>query len=313
MYTVKLSTIMERFDLLNLTPGLDMAGRNVSVAEINRPGLQLAGFYDYFEEERLQLIGMVEYTYLCSLDVEVRRSIFAKLFSIGFPALILSRGLDPFDEIMEASRAHGIPVLQYTGSTSELMGELIRWLRVELAPRLMRHGVLLDVYGEGVLIVGESGIGKSETAMELIHRGHRLVADDSVEIKKVSSQTLVGCCPPMTRYFMELRGIGIIDVQRMYGVEAVKETQNIDIVIELEMWDKTKEYDRLGIQEETIEILGNQVPCARIPVRPGRNLAIICEAAAINHRQKKMGYNSGEILSQRVMDNIRSNRPHTPS
>lgn len=308
MYNVTLNSIIEEFALENLTPSIETGGISVSVAEVNRPGLQLAGFYDYFDEGRIQMIGMVEHTYLRKLSQEDRRIVFGKLFSCGFPAMIISRSLRAFDEIVEAGLRHNIPILQYSGSTSELMGELIRWLRVELAPRVVMHGVLLDIFGEGVFIKGESGIGKSETALELIHRGHRLVADDSVEIKKVSGKTLVGSCPDVTRYFMELRGIGIIDVQRMFGVESVKETQNIDLVIELEMWDKNKEYDRLGTTEFYIEILGKKIVCSKIPVRPGRNLAIICEAAAINHRQKKMGYNSGEILSQRVLDNIKNNQ-----
>jgi len=308
MQPVKLETVIERFGLVNLTQGLDVSNRRVSVAEVNRPGLQLAGYYDYFDQARLQLVGMVEYTYLRNMEPERREYVFKKLFSSTFPAIILSRGLPAFDDMLEASLASAIPVLQYHGSTSELMGELIRWLRVELAPMITMHGVLLDVFGVGVLITGESGIGKSETALELIHRGHRLVADDSVEVKKVSSQTLVGSCPAVIRYFIELRGIGIIDVQRMFGVESVKETQHIDLVIQLEMWDKSKVYDRLGMNEEYIEILGNNVICNKIPVRPGRNLAIICESAAINHRQKKMGYNSAEILSRRVMDNIRNSQ-----
>ena len=310
MYSIKLQEVIDKFELRVCLTCSDIISRDVTIAEVNRPGLQLAGYYDYFKQDRLQIVGMVEYTYLSKMDSVKRREVFQKLCAHDFPALIISRALDPFPELLEVAKAFDVPVLQYSSSTSELMGELIRWLRVKLAPRATLHGVLLDVFGEGILLLGESGIGKSETALELIHRGHRLVADDSVEIKKVSNQTLVGSCPDIIRYFIELRGIGIIDVKQMFGVESVKDTQAIDLVIQLELWDKSKEYDRLGTNEEYIEILGNNVVCNRIPIRPGRNLAIICESAAINHRQKKMGYNSAQILSQRVMDNINNNGIH---
>ena len=307
MYSIKLQEIIDKFELRLCSKSTDIPVREVTIAEVNRPGLQLAGYYDYFNKDRLQIFGMVEYTYLCKMENDLRREAFKKLCVHNPPALILSRGLEPLPELVEVAEVYGVPVLQYANSTSELMGELIRWLRVKLAPRTTLHGVLLDVFGEGILLLGESGVGKSETALELIHRGHRLVADDSVEVKKVSNQTLVGSCPDIIRYFIELRGIGIIDVKQMFGVESVKNTQTIDLVIQLELWEKDKEYDRLGTHEEYIEILGNQVVCNRIPIRPGRNLAIICESAAINHRQKKMGYNSAKILSQSVMDNINGN------
>ncbi|MCL2616123.1 MAG: HPr(Ser) kinase/phosphatase [Defluviitaleaceae bacterium] len=312
MYSIKLQELIDKFELRIITQHADIASKLVTIAEVNRPALQLTGYYDYFKPERLQIIGMVEYTYICKMPSNQRRETFEKLCSYSFPAIILSRKLNPFPELLEAAEAHNIPVLQYRNSTSELMGELVRWLRVKLAPRTTQHGVLLDVFGEGILLLGESGVGKSETALELIHRGHRLVADDSVEIKKVSNQTLVGSCPDIIRYFIELRGIGIIDVKQMFGVESVKDTQTIDLVIQLEFWDKNKEYDRLGATEEYMEILGNKVVCCRIPIRPGRNLAIICESAAINHRQKKMGYNSAHVLTQRVMENINGNSTPQP-
>ncbi|MCL2852998.1 MAG: HPr(Ser) kinase/phosphatase [Defluviitaleaceae bacterium] len=307
MYSIKLQELIDKFELNVFTQGADISSKDVKVAEVNRPGLQLAGYYDYFNQDRLQILGMVEYTFLRKMDSGQRAEAFRKLCGHSLPAIILSRGLEPFAELLEIAEACDVPILQYSNSTSELMGELVRWLRVKLAPRVTLHGVLLDVFGEGILLLGESGVGKSETALELIHRGHRLVADDSVEVKKVSNQTLVGSCPDIIRYFIELRGIGIIDVKQMFGVESVKDTQTIDLVIQLEIWDKNKEYDRLGASEEYIEILGNNVVCNRIPIRPGRNLAIICESAAINHRQKKMGYNSAQVLSQRVMDNINNN------
>ena len=307
MYSIKLQEVINNFELRVFTKTASVEAVEIKIAELNRPALQLVGYYDYFNSDRLQIIGMVEYTYLLTLSSEQRRETFSKLCAYKFPAVIFSRELEPFPELLEAAEEHGIPVLQSCNATSELISELIRWLRVELAPRTTLHGVLLDVFGEGILLMGESGVGKSETALELIHRGHRLVADDAVEIKRVSNQTLIGSCPEITRYFIELRGIGIIDVKQMFGVEAVKQTHAIDLVIQLELWDKEKEYERLGATDEYIDILGNSVVCCKIPIRPGRNLAIICESAAINHRQKKMGYNSALALSQRVMENININ------
>ena len=307
MYSIKLQEVIDKFELQVFIKTSDIESKDIKIAEVNRPGLQLAGYYDYFNPERIQIIGMVEYTYLSAMTSETRSEAFRKLCEYSSPAIIFSRGLEPFPELLELAKIKEIPVLQSSSSTSELISELIRWLRVKLAPRTTIHGVLLDVFGEGILLMGESGVGKSETALELIHRGHRLVADDAVEIKKVSNQTLIGSCPEITRYFIELRGIGIIDVKQMFGVESVKQTHAIDLVIQLELWDKTKEYERLGETDEYIEILGNSVVCCKIPIRPGRNLAIICESAAINHRQKKMGYNSAQALSQRVMDSINTN------
>jgi HPr kinase/phosphorylase len=218
--------------------------------------------------------------------------------------IIICRGLAPFPEMLEYADEFQVPLLGSPDSTTDFMGEAIRWLKVHLAPRITLHGVLVDIYGEGVLIMGESGIGKSETALELIKRGHRFVADDAVEVKRVSHQTLIGSCPELIRYFIELRGIGIIDVKQMFGVESIKATQSIDLIIKLELWDKKKKYDRLGLREEFLDILGNNVVCHSIPIRPGRNLAIICESAAINHRQKKMGYNAAKILNERVISNM---------
>jgi len=245
---------------------------------------------------------MVEYSYMENMPEEERCKALKKLFCGEIPCLILCRGLDPFPEMLEYAISASIPILSSSASTTDFSGEVISWLKVKLAPRVTMHGVLVDVYGEGVLIVGDSGLGKSEMALELIKRGHRLVADDAVEIKKVSNKTLIGSCPEIIRFFIELRGIGIIDVSKMFGIQAIKETQTIDLVLKLEMWDKYKEYDRLGLSDEHMDILGNKVVCQIIPIRPGRNLALIGEAAAVNHRQKKMGYSAAQALSDRLMD-----------
>ncbi|HQD49816.1 MAG TPA: HPr(Ser) kinase/phosphatase [Defluviitaleaceae bacterium] len=308
MYHVKINKIIEKFNLENCTPDIDFEHITISQTDVNRPALQLAGFFDYFDSERVQIIGKVEYTYLSKMDEELRRQTLERLFSFKIPCLIMCRNLRPFPEMITYANEYQVPILLTEETTSEFMAELIRWLKVELAPRITIHGVLVDIFGEGVLIMGESGVGKSEAALELIKRGHRLVADDVVEIKKVSNQTLIGSCPKVIRHFIELRGIGVVDVKRLYGVGAVKDVHNIDLVIKMELWDDQKEYDRLGLSEEYIEFLGNKVVCNSIPVRPGRNLAIICETAAVNHRQKKMGYNAAEELNNRIMENIKRKR-----
>lgn len=308
MYHVKINKIIEKFNLENCTPDIDFEHITISQTDVNRPALQLAGFFDYFDSERVQIIGKVEYTYLSKMDEELRRQTLERLFSFKIPCLIMCRNLRPFPEMITYANEYQVPILLTEETTSEFMAELIRWLKVELAPRITIHGVLVDIFGEGVLIIGESGVGKSEAALELIKRGHRLVADDVVEIKKVSNQTLIGSCPKVIRHFIELRGIGVVDVKRLYGVGAVKDVHNIDLVIKMELWDDQKEYDRLGLSEEYIEFLGNKVVCNSIPVRPGRNLAIICETAAVNHRQKKMGYNAAEELNNRIMENIKRKR-----
>lgn len=304
MFTVSVDKIIDHFNLVNLTPDINTQQIEVNHTDVNRPALQLAGFFDYFDNERVQAIGKVEYSYLSEMDLASRRQVIEKMFKFKIPCLVFCRGLEPFPEIVEIAKDYNVPILVTEESTSEFMAEGVRWLKVELAPRITIHGVLVDIGGEGILITGESGVGKSEMALELIKRGHRLVADDAVEIKKVSKQTLIGTCPELIRYFIELRGIGIIDVREMFGVASVKQTQTIDLVIKLEMWDNKKEYDRLGLNEEYTEILGNKIASHSIPVRPGRNLAIICESAAINYRQKKMGYNAAETLQTRVNQNI---------
>ena len=308
MSSVALSKLVEKLDLKNVTPEVDISHIRITTPEINRPALQLAGYFEHFASERVQIIGYVEYTYLKSLDRDVKLANYEQFLSSDIPCVIYSTRTEPDEDMIELAKKYHKPLLSSHRITSDLMAEVIRWLGVELAPCISIHGVLMDVYGEGILIMGESGIGKSEAALELIKRGHRLITDDVVEIHKVSDDTLVGTSPEITRHFIELRGIGIIDVKTLYGVESVRETQSIDLVIKLEEWDKDKEYDRLGLNEEYTEFLGNKVTCHSIPIRPGRNLAIIVESAAVNHRQKKMGYNAAQELYRRVQESISRNK-----
>lgn len=301
---VKLSELAEKMELKNLTPTLILKEKEINVPEVNRPALQLTGFFEHFDCERVQMIGNVEYAYLEEMDKERKIEIYDQLLSHRIPCFVFSNNLEPEPELIERAEEQNIPILQTSKRTSPFMSELIRWLNVKLAPCISIHGVLVDVYGVGVLIMGESGIGKSEAALELIKRGHRLVSDDVVEIRKVSDDTLVGTAPDITRHFIELRGIGIVDVRSMFGVQSVRETQNIDLVITLEDWSRDKEYDRLGLEDNYTEFLGNKVACHRLPIRPGRSLAIIVESAAVNHRQKQMGYNAAQELYKRVQENL---------
>ncbi|HHU73339.1 MAG TPA: HPr kinase/phosphorylase [Clostridiales bacterium] len=305
MYTVELVRLIEKMNLENCTPEIDINAIKIAQPDVNRPALQLAGFYDHFDSERVQVIGHVERAYMQQMGKENAVKIMSKLMDYKVPCIVFCRNIEVPQEFIEVANQKGIPLLRSSKTTSAFMAEVIRWLNVELAPRITIHGVLVDVYGEGILIMGESGIGKSEAALELIKRGHRLVTDDVVEIKKVSDETLIGTSPDITRHFIELRGIGIIDVKTLFGVESVKNTQSIDLVIKLEEWNKEKQYDRLGLEEQYIEFLGNRVVCHSIPIRPGRNLAIICEAAAVNYRQKKMGYNAAQELYNRVTNNLK--------
>ena len=301
---VKLTDLIEKMDLKNLTPDIDLTGKYITVPDINRPALQLTGYFDHFDSVRLQIIGYVEYTYLQTLSDEAKKEIYRQLLSYGVPCLIYTTQILPDEEMLNQATATGTPIFATDQKTSPFQAEVIRWLNVQLAPCISIHGVLVDVYGVGVLIRGESGIGKSEAALELIKRGHRLVADDAVEIRKVSDDTLVGTAPAITKYLIELRGIGIVDVKSLFGVQSVRETQNIDLVITLEEWDKKKEYDRLGLEEEYTEFLGNKVQCHTIPIRPGRSLAVIVESTAINHRQKQMGYNAAQELYRRLQESL---------
>lgn len=305
---VKLSKIVEKLNLKNLTPDVEMTDKSIVVPDINRPSLQLAGFFEHFASDRVQVIGYVEYTFLENMKMEEKEKIYDTLLSYQIPCLIFCRNLQPEQMLLDKAVKANIPIFVTDIKTSSFTAEIVRWLNVELAPCISIHGVLVDVYGVGVLIMGESGIGKSEAALELIKRGHRLVSDDVVEIRKVSSETLVGNAPDITKHFIELRGIGIVDVKMLYGVQSVRETQNIDLVITLEEWNREKEYDRLGLEEQYTEFLGNKVVCHQLPIRPGRNLAIIVETAAINHRQKSMGYNAAQELYKRVQENMTRNR-----
>ena len=276
----------------------------VEISDVNRPGLQMAGFYKYFAYERVQVIGKVEWTYFGTLAPQVRKKRAEEILSHPVPCVIYSRGLEVHEEILEAAKKFLRPVLRINISSTRLIGKLTSYLDDKLAPIITRHGVLVEVYGVGILILGESGVGKSETALELIKRGHRLVADDAVEIKKVDEGNVVGSAPELIRHFMEIRGIGILDIVKLFGVGAVRNKKKIDMVIELENWDDNKQYDRLGMDEEYIDILGSNIPKNTIPIKPGRNLAMIVEVAARNHRQRRMGYNAAEELNTRLMNHI---------
>lgn len=308
MKGVAMSKMVQELGLKNLTPDIDMKDMYVTLPDINRPALQLTGYLEHFAKERVQIIGYVEYTYLQHLSKEECLFAYERFVSSEIPCVIFSTMTLPTPEMLDLANKYNVPTFTTDRTTSSFMAEIIRWLGVQLAPCISIHGVLVDVYGEGVLITGESGIGKSEAALELIKRGHRLVSDDVVELRKVSDATLVGSAPDITRHFIELRGIGIIDVKTLFGVESVKDTQSVDLVIKLEDWDRDKEYDRLGLNEEFTEYLGNKLVCHSLPIRPGRNLAVIVESAAVNHRQKKMGYNAAEELYKRVQDNIARKR-----
>jgi len=308
MNGVTITELIDKLGLRNMTPELDTEHIYLVHADVNRPALQLTGFFDHFDKERVQIIGYVEHAYLETLTPERHCEVYEALISSKIPCLLYSRGMTPEESVLELCCHYGVPCMVSEKTTSDLMAEVIRWLNVKLAPMISIHGVLVDVFGEGVLIMGESGIGKSEAALELIKRGHRLVSDDVVEIRRVSDETLIGSAPDITRHFIELRGIGIIDVKTLFGVESVKDTQSIDMVIKLEEWDREKEYDRLGMEDQYTEFLGNKVVCHSIPIRPGRNLAIIVESAAVNYRQKKMGYNAAKELYNRVQANLAKHR-----
>ncbi len=280
--------------------GTGYENRAIETEDVNRPGLQLTGFFDYFDPSRLQVIGKVETTYLTGLTPEARRESFERLLSQDITALIITRGIDPFPECMEMAERYDRTVLRSQETTSALMSTLIASLKSYLSPQITRHGVLVDVYGEGVLLLGESGVGKSETAIELVKRGHRLIADDAVEIKRTAAMNLMGTAPELIRHYIELRGIGVIDVRRLFGMSAVKDEAVIDMVINLEQWKDGALYDRLGLEELYTTILDVQVPSLTVPVKPGRNLAVIVEVAAMNNRHKKMGYNAALEFTKQI-------------
>ena len=276
----------------------------ITTDDVNRPGFQLAGFFDYFEPQRLQIMGKAENAYVEQFDEAKRTDIFEKLCATGIPAVIVTRNIEVFPELIEAAKKYDVAVLRTNEFTSSVTSALVASLKVSLAPRITLHGVLVELYGEGILILGDSGVGKSETAIELVKRGHRLIADDAVEIKRVSDRTLVGCAPEIIRHFIELRGIGIVDVRRIFGMGAIKETERVDMIINLEQWVEGKMYDRLGMDNQYTDILGLRIPSLTIPVRPGRNLAVIIEVAAMNHRHKSMGYNAAKELNERMMKSM---------
>ena len=300
-FNVSLKTLTERVSLEVVYTPKELDQINVEIAEVNRPGLFLAGYYDYFDKLRLQIMGLAEMNFLSGLSAEKRYEALEQLFRQQPPAVIVGRSeeLEPFPEMLELAKKHSVALLRSNETTCTLMGSLISVLNLELAPRITRHGVLVEVYGEGILILGDSGVGKSETAIELVKRGHRLIADDAVELRRVSYRKILGTAPANIRHFIELRGIGIINVARVFGIGSVRSSVEVEMVVQLEPWDRTKNYDRTGLETEYYDILGVKVPSMLIPVMPGRNLAVILETAAINNRQKEMGYNAAkELLTQ---------------
>ena len=296
---LKISELVTLFNLEVLNRGSDYDTALLTITDVNRPGLQFHNFYDYFDPRRLQVLGKAEITYLKGLTTEQRRKCFDDLFLYDIPALVISRGLDCFPECLESAQVHERTLLRTEETTVEFTSHTIEYLNRVLAPCVTRHGVLLDISGEGVMITGDSGIGKSESAIELIMRGHRLVADDAVELRRISNQ-LIGTAPEVIRYYIELRGIGVIDVRQLFGLRAIKTESPLDLIVHFEQWDNTKFYDRLGIEEHFTQILDVQVPYLVIPVRPGRNLASIVEVAAMNNRQRRYGVNAAQELARRV-------------
>lgn len=298
---VKFTKIINEFHLETIYAPEELENIEIISSDVHRPGIQLSeGYFDYFDKDRIQILGKVEHFYMLQKTSEEQKAAYEKLMSSGIPAAVVTRGLDVPQELRAAAEKHNVPLMRTEESTSSFMAALIAYLNLSLAPSVTRHGVLVEVYGEGILLLGESGVGKSETAVELIKRGHRLVADDAVDIRRVSAKTLVGSSPEIIRHFIELRGIGIIDVKKIFGMGAVKNTENINLVINLEAWQHGKYYERLGLDKEVTNILGIDVPSLTIPVRPGRNLAVIIEIAAMNHRQQNMGYNAAEELNERL-------------
>ena len=303
-YSVKLSKIIEAFKLETFyLPDLPQ-NIHVTCARVNRPGLQMVGFYDHYEQARLQIIGKVENLFIQDMDPEERRRRLDDFFRSCPVGVIFTTSMEVGADFVEMAEKYRVPLMRTSTRTSEFMAALIAYLNVELGPRITRHGVLVEVYGEGILLLGDSGVGKSETAIELLKRGHRLIADDAVEIKKVSATTLVGRAPEIIRHYVELRGVGIVDVRRLFGMGAVKESEKIDLVINLEEWDNNKMYDRLGLDENTDNILGIDVPSITLPVSSGRNLSVVIEVAAMNNRQKRMGYNTAKEFNKRLMQSM---------
>ncbi len=304
MEGILIQDMIKAMQLTSLTPEVSLEDIRISNMEINRPALQLTGFFEFYDPTRIQVVGKVENAYLESLPEDERTRVMENLLEHGMPCLIMTRGYRPPESVLAQAWRFGIPILSTIQATSQFTMRLLRYLEVELAPMQAIHGVLVDVFGEGVLILGDSGLGKSEAALELIKRGHRLVADDTVEIRRYSEKELVGQAPEITRYLMELRGIGIIDIKALFGVERVKDKKTISMAIRLKDWAANKEFDRLGMQDEYVEYLGNRIPCYTVPLSPGRNLAVIVETAAINARQKRMGYDAMEELQRRLTEKM---------
>ena len=299
-FSVSLEQIIKELSLEVVFVPTDAKDIFISSNEINRPGLQLAGYFEYFDARRIQIFGISEISFLESIEKDRAQEIMDAYFAQKPAAVVIARGLELDNDYVEKAKKHGVPILKTKDTTSGVASALIAFLNLELAPRITRHGVLIEVYGEGILLLGESGVGKSETAIELVKRGHRLIADDAVEIRRVSNKSLVGSAPDNIRHFIELRGIGIINASRIFGVGAVKLTEKIDLVINLEHWDSNKNYDRMGLEDQTTEILGLSVPAMTVPVKPGRNLAVIIEVASMNNRQKKLGYNAAMDLLKKL-------------
>lgn len=299
--SVALAAVINELQLKVLYTPDDPTKIFISRSEINRPALPLSGFFECFEADRIQIVGITEYAYLASLPHDTRKERIRALLAKKPPALIYTHK-NPVDEtVIEAAQEYGIPLLCTDANTSEFMAALIAFLNVKLAPMITRHGVLVEVYGEGILIVGDSGVGKSETAIELIKRGHRFIADDAVELRRVSAKAIVGSSPEIIRHYIELRGIGIVDVRRLFGIGAIKETEKVDLVVHFEPWEQGKMYERLGIEEDFTEIMGIKIPSLTVPIKPGRNLAVILEIAAMNNRQKRMGYNTAKEFNDKLM------------
>ena len=299
-YSVPLTTIVKEFELQVVFAASDYEAIRLTVADVARPGLQLAGYFDHFEPMRLQVLGNAEKSYLSKLEPAERAMIFGRLFSYKFPALLISRNIQVDEECLEMAKKHNVTLLRSQDATGVLISMVNNYLTAQLAPRITRHGVLMEIYGEGVLLIGESGIGKSETAVELLKRGHRLIADDAVEIKKISGSALVGTAPELIRNYVELRGIGIVNVAKLFGMGAVKNENEINLVVNIVPWNTQEVYDRLGLEDQYTEILGVKIPMNTIPVTPGRNLAVILEVAAMNNRQRKMGYNPALEFTEQI-------------
>ena len=299
-YSVKLSTLVDEFKLTKVYTPPHFESVRIVKPDLNRPGMQLVGFFSHFDNERIQLMGTVEIMYLKTLPSSERRKIFAELMKRGIPALIICHQMEVYPECLEMAKKYEISLLTTELDTSVFEAELITTLNIYLGPRITRHGTMLEVYGEGILITGESGVGKSETAIELVKRGHRLIADDAVEIKKISYNTLFAESPPLIQHYIELRGIGVVDVMRLFGMGAIKSRQELDLIINIETWQDGMMYDRLGLENQYTTLLGVQVPIMKIPVKPGRNLAVIIEVAAMNNRQKKLGFNSAQEFTERI-------------